>query len=163
MVQYLGIPACCCAGAAAAALGLGLGATASAQEGPSFEVYGFAQLDYVQDFKRVNPDWDATLRPSKIPTIDGLYGDDGQSVISVRQSRLGVRARQPIAGDDLFVRFEFDLYGVVPPEVRDHAWSGFSDFKRSFGGRQLDYSGTWELPVKRLSYALYRLARGVAG
>lgn len=112
MVQYLGIPACCCAGAAAAALGLGLGATASAQEGPSFEVYGFAQLDYVQDFKRVNPDWDATLRPSKIPTIDGLYGDDGQSVISVRQSRLGVRARQPIAGDDLFVRFEFDLYGV---------------------------------------------------
>lgn len=112
MVQYFGIPACCCAGAAAAALGLGAGGTASAQEGPSFEVYGFAQLDYVQDFKRVDPDWDATLRPSKIPTVDGTFGDDGQSVISVRQSRLGVRARQPIAGDDLFVRFEFDLYGV---------------------------------------------------
>lgn len=54
---------------------------------------------------------------------------------------------------------EFDLYGVVPPEVRDHAWSGFSDFKRSFGGRQVDFSGTWELPVKPVSYALYRLAR----
>ena len=58
---------------------------------------------------------------------------------------------------------EFDLYGVVPPEVRDHAWSGFSDFKRSFGGRQVDYSGTWELPVRPLSYAVYRAARRFAG
>lgn len=54
---------------------------------------------------------------------------------------------------------EFDLYGVVPPEVRDHAWSGFSDFKRSFGGHQVDYSGTWEKGVKPVSYGLYRLAR----
>lgn len=58
---------------------------------------------------------------------------------------------------------EFDLYGVVPPEVRGHAWSGFSDFKRSFGGRQVDYSGTWELPVRRVSYAVYRAARRFAG
>lgn len=60
-------------------------------------------------------------------------------------------------------RPEFDLYGVVPPEVRDHAWSGFSDFKRSFGGTQLDFSGTWELPVKPLSYTVYRLARRFVG
>ena len=58
---------------------------------------------------------------------------------------------------------EFDLYGVVPPEVRDHAWSGFSDFKRSFGGRQVDYSGTWEIPVRRLGYGVYRLARRFVG
>lgn len=58
---------------------------------------------------------------------------------------------------------EFDLYGVVPPEVKDHPWSGFSEFKRSFGGSQLDYSGTWELPVKRLDYAVYSLARRVVG
>lgn len=58
---------------------------------------------------------------------------------------------------------EFDLYGVVPPEVTDHAWSGFSEFKRSFGGRQVDYSGTWELPVKRLSYAIYNAARRFVG
>lgn len=80
--------------------------------GGSFEVYGFAQIDYIQDFKRVHPDWDATLRPSRIPTVDGIYGDDGQSILSVRQSRFGVRATQPIGGRDLFARFEFDLYGV---------------------------------------------------
>ena len=34
----------------------------------NLELYGFLQLDAIQDFKRVNPDWDATLRPSRIPT-----------------------------------------------------------------------------------------------
>lgn len=58
---------------------------------------------------------------------------------------------------------EFDLYGVVPPEVTDHEWSGFSEFKRSFGGYQVDYAGTWELPVKKLSYGAYSLARKVLG
>lgn len=58
---------------------------------------------------------------------------------------------------------EFDLYGVVPPEVTDHAWSGFSDFKRSFGGSQVDFSGAWERPVKPVSYAVYSLARKFVG
>lgn len=58
---------------------------------------------------------------------------------------------------------EVDLFGVVPPEVEDHAWSGFSRFKRTFGGYQVDYLGTWELPVKPAAYALYSLARRVLG
>lgn len=57
----------------------------------------------------------------------------------------------------------FDLYGVVPPEVKDHAWSGFSEFKRSFGGVQVDYAGTWELPLKRMGYRFYQLAHRVLG
>ncbi len=88
------------------------GSPSSAGEGGSFEIYGFAQVDYIQDFKRVDPAWDSTLRPSKIPTTAGIFGDDGQGVISVRQSRFGVRAKQPVGGRDLFVRFEFDLFGV---------------------------------------------------
>jgi hypothetical protein len=79
---------------------------------PNFEIYGFAQADYIQDFNRVDPLWDATLRPSKIPTTKGQFGDDGQSVISARQSRFGVQASQEIAGKPLFVKFEFDLYGT---------------------------------------------------
>ncbi|MGL4543519.1 MAG: DcaP family trimeric outer membrane transporter, partial [Polymorphobacter sp.] len=80
--------------------------------GKSFEVYGFAQLDYVQDFKRVNPDWEATLRPSKIPTVGGLYGKDGKAILSVRQSRLGVRAAVPAGDSEIKTQFEFDLFGV---------------------------------------------------
>jgi hypothetical protein len=79
----------------------------------SFEVYGFAQVDYVQDFQRVNPAWDDTLRPSRIPTTDGLYGDDGQAVLGIRQSRLGVQATLAnVSGADLYTKFEFDLFGV---------------------------------------------------
>ena len=45
----------------------------------SFEIYGFAQADYIQDFGgRLAPEWDDALRPSKIG-IDGQYGGDGQS------------------------------------------------------------------------------------
>ncbi len=79
---------------------------------PSFEVYGFAQADYTQDFNRVDPAWDDALRPSKIPTVDGQFGSDGQSTISAKQSRFGVQASQDILGKPLFVKFEFDLFGV---------------------------------------------------
>jgi hypothetical protein len=99
--------------AAAAALGVGAAGAARAQDdGPSFEVYGFAQVDYIQDFDRVDPDWEATLRPSKIPTMDGQFGDDGQSILSARQSRFGVQASVPVGGKPLYAKFEFDLYGV---------------------------------------------------
>jgi hypothetical protein len=76
------------------------------------ELYGFAQLDAIQDFDRVNPDWDATLRPSRIPTLKGQFGSDGQSVFSVRQSRLGAKATGTIAGKPYEAKFEFDLYGT---------------------------------------------------
>lgn len=76
------------------------------------ELYGFVQLDAIQDFDRVNPDWDATLRPSRIPTEKGIFGSDGQSIFSVRQSRLGAKASGKIAGKPYEAKFEFDLYGV---------------------------------------------------
>ena len=98
--------------AAAAILGGLAAATAAHAEAPKFEFFGFAMLDYIQDFNRVNPAWDATLRPSKIPTIDGQFGSDGQSILSARQSRFGVVASQEIAGNTLEVKFDFDLFGV---------------------------------------------------
>jgi DcaP outer membrane protein len=76
------------------------------------ELYGFIQLDAIQDFKRVNPDWDATLRPSRIPTQQGQFGGDGQSIFSVRQSRLGAKATGVLAGKPYEAKFEFDLFGT---------------------------------------------------
>ncbi|WP_200943066.1 DcaP family trimeric outer membrane transporter [Altererythrobacter sp. Root672] len=78
----------------------------------NLELYGFAQVDLIQDFNRVNPSWDATLRPSKIPTTEGQFGSDGQFIASARQSRLGVKADGTIAGKPYEAKFEFDLYGV---------------------------------------------------
>lgn len=78
----------------------------------NLELYGFVQLDAIQDFKRVNPNWDATLRPSRIPTEEGAFGGDGQSIFSVRQSRLGAKATGVVAGKPYEAKFEFDLFGT---------------------------------------------------
>jgi lipid II:glycine glycyltransferase (peptidoglycan interpeptide bridge formation enzyme) len=52
----------------------------------------------------------------------------------------------------------FDYYGVAPPNApKTHKWAGFSQFKRSFGGREVEYSGTWEIPIKPARYQAYRL------
>lgn len=76
------------------------------------ELYGFTQVDVIQDFDRVNPDWDATLRPSRIPTTEGEFGSDGQTIFSVRQSRAGVRANGEIGGRPYELKLEADLFGV---------------------------------------------------
>jgi len=79
----------------------------------TFTIYGFAQADYIYDFNRVDPDWDETLRPSKIPTAEGQFGSDGQSIFSAKQSRLGVQGSLPVSGmDPINFKFEFDMYGV---------------------------------------------------
>jgi len=104
---------------AAASLALaGMGSTlALAQEDkekdkPKIEVYGFAQLDYIQDLDRVDPLWTDTLRPSKIPTVDGFFGEDGQAYLSAKQSRLGVMMNFPTSNGTVFTKFEFDMFGV---------------------------------------------------
>ncbi|HLO21106.1 MAG TPA: DcaP family trimeric outer membrane transporter, partial [Sphingomicrobium sp.] len=78
----------------------------------NLELYGFLQTDAIQDFNRVNPAWDATLRPSRIPTTQGQFGSDGQTIFSVRQSRLGVKATGTLLNKPYEAKFEFDLFGV---------------------------------------------------
>ena len=85
-----------------------------AQAKMSFEIYGFVQADASYDTQRMDPAWDDAFRPSRIPTEPGALGDDGQSSVSVKQSRFGVQGNVPI-GDDLGplnFRFEFDFFGV---------------------------------------------------
>src|SRR3954451_20969154 len=99
----------------------------------NLELYGFAQLDAIQDFKRVDPDWEATLRPSKIPTANGQFGSDGQSLFSVRQSRLGAKASGMVGGKPYEVKFEFDLYGTganagQPTFHLRHAYASWGPF-----------------------------------
>jgi hypothetical protein len=79
------------------------------------DIYGFIHTDAIYDVNRVDPDWKAALRPSKIPIVcpgDAGCGNDGETVLSVRQSRLGVRALVPTPVGDIKTRFEFELFGV---------------------------------------------------
>lgn len=90
--------------------------TAQAKSDLTFKIYGFAQADYIYDADRVDPAWDDSLRPSKIPTDNnaGAFGSNGQSIFSVKQSRFGVNGDVPTNNDlgSLKFKFEFDMYGV---------------------------------------------------
>jgi hypothetical protein len=90
-------------------------AAARAEEtGRSFEIYGFAQADYIQDIGgRLDPAWDDAFRPSKI-CFDNACGEDGQASVSVKQSRFGVKGTMPTGSSTapLNFKFEFDLFGT---------------------------------------------------
>jgi hypothetical protein len=92
----------------------GAAQAAAADDQRSFEIYGFAQLDWIQDSKRMDPAWVDAFRPSKIATPEGEFGTNGDASLSVKQSRFGVRGNLP-TGDGsppVKFRFEFDLFGV---------------------------------------------------
>lgn len=96
----------------------------------SVRLYGFAMADMIYDFKRVDPNWEDTLRVSTIPTTSGVYGNDGDFIFSVRQSRLGVSGNY---GEDITYILEAELFGVggdegqTTPRLR-HAWATYKNF-----------------------------------
>jgi hypothetical protein len=95
----------------------------------SATVYGFAQADAIYDFKRVDPDWEDTLRVTTIPTQSGAYGNNGDSVFSVRQSRLGIKGNY---GDDITFKLEGELFGVGSDQGQTtlrvrHAWATYKN------------------------------------
>lgn len=54
----------------------------------------------------------------------------------------------------------FDFWGIAPENAdKNHPWHGFTKFKKSFGGREVDYAGTYDLIEKPLKYRLYSLLR----
>lgn len=87
---------------------------AAAGEEPSpLEIYGFAMGDYIQDSKRVDPNWLDGFRPSKI-SVDGEFGTNGQASVSVKQSRFGIKGTLPTAEGlpPVDYKFEIDFFGV---------------------------------------------------
>jgi len=69
----------------------------AAEPNLSLEIYGFAEADAIYDTDRVDPDWVDAFRPSKIAVDPGQFGSDGQSSVSVKQSRFGVQGNVPNA------------------------------------------------------------------
>jgi lipid II:glycine glycyltransferase (peptidoglycan interpeptide bridge formation enzyme) len=58
---------------------------------------------------------------------------------------------------------EFDLWGIAPEGDRQHRLAGLSEFKAGFGGRQVEYLGTWDIPLKPAKYRLYSAYRRLRG
>ena len=89
------------------------GSTSPKDEPKSFmDVYGFVMLDMGYDVNSVDPNWFDVERPSKLPSVAGEFGKNGNTYFSVRQSRFGVKGEQDTAIGTLKYEFEFDMFGV---------------------------------------------------
>jgi lipid II:glycine glycyltransferase (peptidoglycan interpeptide bridge formation enzyme) len=55
----------------------------------------------------------------------------------------------------------FDFGGTAPDDQPEHPWTGQARFKISLGGKTVKRSGTWEIPVKKLKYVVYQVAKRV--
>lgn len=59
---------------------------------------------------------------------------------------------------------KFDWYGIAPENAsKTHSWSGLTQFKLSFGGKRKDFLGTWEFPIKKNRYKIYKLLLKISG
>jgi len=84
------------------------------------EISGKVMLDSIYDFKRMNPQWNSTERPSQIPVnCPGLpgandpgCGKDGETVFSVRQTSLAFKSTIPTSVGEIKTEESFDLFGV---------------------------------------------------
>ena len=59
-----------------------------------------------------DPDWFDVLRPTKLPSFENEFGDDGHWFASVRQTRFGVKTSTPTGLGDLKTQFEFEMFGT---------------------------------------------------
>jgi hypothetical protein len=84
------------------------------------EVSGKVQLDLIYDFKKVDPAWNTTLRPSKIPincpglpgTNDPGCGKDGEAIVSPRQTAISFKGFVPTQVGQLKTDLSLDLFNV---------------------------------------------------
>jgi len=93
----------------------GVAPVQAADDKARVDIYGFVQMDAIYDFNRVDPAWNATLRPTRIPVNcpgDAGCGENGETIFSVRQSRLGFNGFIPTEIGELKTKFEFDMFGV---------------------------------------------------
>ena len=91
---------------------IGIAATAQAQNGIRTEIYGFVMTDAGKNQEAMDPAWFDVQRPTKLPSFENEFGEDGDFFFSVRQTRFGVRNWFPTDMGDLKTTFEWELFGT---------------------------------------------------
>lgn len=52
---------------------------------------------------------------------------------------------------------EYNFLGVAPDDSPKHSWAGITRFKKQFGGYQVDILGCFDLPLRKLEYAVFKV------
>ena len=58
----------------------------------------------------------------------------------------------------------FDFWGIAPEGADStHPWYGFTEFKKSFGGAEVHYAGTYDIVINKFKYRIFKLIKKLAG
>ena len=56
----------------------------------------------------------------------------------------------------------FDFWGIAPEGAPDsHPWAGFTNFKKTFEGKEEDHAGTYDIIENKAKYKLYEATRKI--
>lgn len=105
-----------------------------------------------------------------IPLAASLMFDDGEtrfyghSANSPEPQHRKLRANgvllvQAILDAKAAGKKHFDFWGITLSDDKNHPWAGFTKFKKSFSGRPVIYTGTWDLPVCKIKFSAYQALR----
>ena len=56
---------------------------------------------------------------------------------------------------------EYDFFGIAPQNMPNHPWRGVTDFKKKFGGEEVELLGSWDLVLKLAEYGIFRMAEKI--
>ena len=57
---------------------------------------------------------------------------------------------------------KFDFWGIAPEGApKNHPWAGFTNFKKTFGGYEVDHAGTYDIVLSSTKYKSYQLLRKI--
>lgn len=56
---------------------------------------------------------------------------------------------------------EYDFFGIAPPDKPHHPWRGVTDFKKKFGGQEVEIAGSWDLVLRPAEYQVFKIAEKI--
>lgn len=87
--------------------------------------------------------------------LQGAQSDQGRKLHAT-----GILTIQLILDAKARHQSEFDFWGIAPEGAPStHPWAGFTNFKKTFAGREVTYSGTHDLVYHQSKYRLYKFLR----
>ncbi|MFL5729906.1 MAG: DcaP family trimeric outer membrane transporter, partial [Cytophagaceae bacterium] len=78
----------------------------------SMEIYGYVMMDAGYNFNQIDPNWFDVVRPTKLPSSKNEFGTDGNTYLSVRQTRFGVKNYFNTPLGQMKTQFEFEMFGT---------------------------------------------------
>ncbi|MDO4611555.1 MAG: peptidoglycan bridge formation glycyltransferase FemA/FemB family protein [Candidatus Saccharibacteria bacterium] len=89
--------------------------------------------------------------------LQGAQSDDGKKLHAT-----GILTIQLILDAKAAGKTVFDFWGIAPENApKNHPWAGFTNFKKTFAGHEVNYLGTYDLVLNPIRYKIYQITRAI--